>query len=149
MTRTPEGKLRQCVKEQMSPHWLITWHEDREINPGVPDLSFVPRTGSHETGWIELKRVLVAPGEQVKFKIEPSQHQWVEAHCPLIPVHFIVAVNDVCYFVPGSSHRELSQNLHLEALGNMALSTFPMRDMAPALTRLGNMITKRQHGEIR
>jgi len=99
--------------------WIRTWHEDKEISPGVPDLSYVMLGGTFETGWIELK----AENESkwVKFRIEPSQHQWIRNHHNLIPVHFLVAVGDDWYLIPGNCHEELAKKMSKLDLAEMAV----------------------------
>ena len=61
----PESKLRRSVDSRMAGSWLFTWHEDREISPGVPDLHYVMKpTGEigdigteYRVGWLELKAI--------------------------------------------------------------------------------------------
>lgn len=89
--------------------WIRTWHEDKEITPGVPDLSYVI-IGGYETGWLELKAV--EESDKFQFEIEPSQHQWIEAHCEWVPVHFLAAVGNDWFVVPGRYHKELAQKMN-------------------------------------
>ena len=98
----------------------MTWHEDREITPGVPDLSYVMLPNEsiwqYETGWLELKAVETKPGRlrstarprredyertEVQFKIEPSQVSWIGRHHQLCPVDFLCAVDDLWFLVSG------------------------------------------------
>lgn len=142
-TALPETRLRHELGAQMHKLWLITWHEDREINPGVPDISYVPRTGSYETGWLELKAIWAPVNGQLKFKIRASQHDWIEAHCRRIPVHFLLAVDDTCYVVSGHFHGRIAEKITIQFLETIAIASFPITDMAPSLVALADRFTKK------
>ena len=107
----------------MHGRWLLTWHEDKEITPGVPDLSYVMLGPGHETGWVELKAE--PPGKSAKFKIESSQHQWMTPHVHRIPIHFLLAVGDEWFFVCACHHVRLTERITVEELTNIAVAKFP------------------------
>lgn len=119
---------------------LITWHEDREINPGVPDVSYVPINdlGYHQTGWLELKAIdwpedpliLGRSIPRAKFKIEPSQHQWIGRHLNRIPIHFLVAYGPRCFFVDAIHHRRLAEPTQVTELAQISVGTFLTRSLA-------------------
>ena len=105
----------------------MTWHEDREIAPGVPDISYVMKGDNCETGWLELKAedAPTAMG-RVSFKLRPQQHWWTEEHHSVCPVHFLCAVGGAAYLVPGKDHRALDSGhltvLELERLSLLKVS---------------------------
>lgn len=116
-TNKTELALRHKLKAQMKGQWLLTWHEDRHINPGVPDASFVMKGAGlngkgHETGWMELKAIhgLDSVG-MARFKVEPSQIEWVRNHGELIPCFFLVAAGDVWWLMDWTWHSSLA-NIH-------------------------------------
>lgn len=110
----------------------MTWHEDREVNPGVPDLSYVVKPGNFETGWLELKRVLPSPAtcdarpqtsrhtprpdEKIKFELEASQHQWISQHHHRVPVHFLLGYGAEYYLLDGRFHRDLVKPVTIHQL---------------------------------
>jgi hypothetical protein len=146
--KTPEGQLRDRVADALMGYWLLTWHEDKEINPGVPDISFVMLAPECETGWLELKAVHEAP--TFKFKVEPSQHQWIRAHCQRIPVCFLVAVGDNWYIVPGHYHARLIDRMGLQTLEKMAICSvrWPLdKDDLTTLVNVLQVITRRRNGK--
>lgn len=113
--------------------WLMTWHEDREINPGVPDISYVMNGGNHETGWLELKATRSMPNkaDEFRFKIEASQHQWIEAHHRKVPVHFLLRTPLYIWLFPGQHHKLLAAPITVNTLMNLSAAT-----MSPRNTRM-------------
>jgi hypothetical protein len=128
---TNELELRGNVAEVMEPFWHLTWHEDRSVSPGVPDLSFVMKGGGYETGWIELKAESEPsePYRSTRFKLKPAQHRWIEIHRRLIPIFFLLEVGEVWYLVEGAHHSALSIGVSKRELESMSLVQFP-RDKA-------------------
>lgn len=114
----------------MKRHWLLTWHEDKEITPGVPDASYVMLQPGHETGWLELKAGLPNSKGTVTFQVEPSQHQWIQFHLGRIPIHFLVAVDEQWFFIDGRHHSRLSQKATVADLEQIAIASFPGNKMA-------------------
>ena len=132
-TAGPESSLRKWLQKHMVGILEMTWHEDREINPGVPDLSYVVKPGNFETGWLELKAVLPSPAvcrarrevspigfmltdssEKIKFEIEPSQHEWMSNHAARVPCHFLLGYGEWYFLLDAKYHRLLvvSQTIH-------------------------------------
>lgn len=121
----PEMELRHNLAKAMRGKWRLTWHEDREIGPGVPDLSYVIlNPGRHQTGWIELKAIRDPGGSPFKLKIEPSQHNWMNDHMELVPVHFLVGVGANIYLIDGRYHPVLDDSLVEAHLQKWAINTF-------------------------
>lgn len=112
---TPEATFRIDLDKAMVGLWLMTWHEDREISPGVPDCAYVMNGGRYETGWLELKAIRNAD-PPYSFKLEPSQHRWIEAHHAKIPVHFLLATGKNIWLIPGAHHRMLTSPVSIEQL---------------------------------
>jgi hypothetical protein len=107
----------------------MTWHEDREISPGVPDLSYVLLGNDCETGWLELKASL-SSSKSTTFKIEPSQHQWIGAHVGKIPIHFLVAWGDQWYFIDAKHHERLALSITKTELAAIAIRSFHEKSVA-------------------
>jgi len=131
MKKTPEGEFRDYLDRAMRGLWLMTWHEDREINPGVPDVSYVMNGLFHETGWLELKAIRYdEKKEEHKFTLEPSQHAWFEAHCKKIPVHLLLCLGDHFVFLVDSSfHKEFVRPLTIDKLRMISTATIPKSDL--------------------
>lgn len=81
----PESNLWHYVSRGMKGLWHATRHEDR-ATPGIPDVSFgldvdASMTGKRQ-GWIELKRVAVAPKDEYAIMKLPSftgvQRRWLK-----------------------------------------------------------------------
>ena len=125
----------------------MTWHEHREISPGVPDLSFVmhgmnPR--GYETGWIELKAIRQPSSLEFRFKVEPSQHQWIEDHWKKCPVLFLVAVGEeLVYLIPGAHHGTLADSMTRTDLIRVSIGCWPRKNFAKLLAKELRNITAR------
>lgn len=78
--------------------------------------------GQYETGWAELKAEPVSVFGEVKFRIEPSQHQWMYIHSDHIPCLFLLAVDPYIIAVDGRQHLMLDQKIKLATL--IAVSAF-------------------------
>jgi hypothetical protein len=115
-TKLPETKLRQYLAKNMADHWDMTWHEDREITPGVPDLHFVMKGGDHRVGWIELKAIDTNMTKSQRIGVEPSQHQYMRKWCPRMPIFFLVRVKDYMFLIPGELSKSLSAASSIEDL---------------------------------
>lgn len=102
MFTASEFELRHKLRDAMKGLWRLTWHEDRHINPGVPDISFVVLGHDCETGWLELKATSkLPPSGRLKFTVEPSQIEWIRDHNPLIPIRFLVRVEYEWFLLDG------------------------------------------------
>jgi hypothetical protein len=119
----------------------MSWHENRGISPGVPDLSFVMRGGSFETGWLELKAEEPKNG-YIRPKVQTSQIAWIEDHCEHIPVYILIAVADSWHLVHGSYIQELAQKITLDRLGEIDNKIFEKGDFISLAVHL-RTLTKR------
>lgn len=133
---TPELEFRGDLAAAMVGAWLMTWHEDREINPGVPDVSYVMAGGKYETGWLELKATRVKSGP-ILFKVEASQHRWIDAHHHKVPVHFLLAGPMTVWLVGGAHHRRLASALSADDLDGIGtpIRRDMLRRQLPALLK--------------
>ena len=110
-----ELEFRGVLIKEMSGIWVPTIHVENHLNPGVPDLSYVMNGGDFETGWLELKAVKDTPPPYT-FKLEPSQHRWIEAHHLRVPVHLLLSTGQVVWLVPGKHHGMFVKPVGLEEL---------------------------------
>lgn len=127
-----ELEMRHRLKRMFDPSfWELTWHEDRQVSPGVPDASYVLKPHSHmvyQTGWLELKSEAAFDKKgTVKFKLQPAQHDWIERHQRLIPVDILVEVGEIWYFVAPGVHLLLGAGIAEDTLKNASV-TFGHRD---------------------
>lgn len=105
----PETKLRRAIDKAMEGTWRFTWHEDREISPGVPDLHYVMLGDTpHRVGWLELKAIDTQITKSQRIGVEPSQHQYCRKWAGLMPIYFLVRVQERIFVIPGNRSREIS-----------------------------------------
>jgi hypothetical protein len=145
----PETVLRGDLAKQMKGHWEMTWHEDREVNPGVPDLSFVMFGGTYETGWLELKAIEYDPNKVAhKFTLEPSQHRWIQAHHDKIPVYLYMRLGDKCDFlISGKWHAQFLNKVTVPRLEGMATAIIQPSSIRTTLPKILRTITDRRRDE--
>jgi hypothetical protein len=120
----------------MNGIWRATIHVENHLNPGVPDLSYVINTSTreHETGWLELKALKHDQKiQKLKFTLEPSQHVWIQTHCPLVPVDLLVSFGDTCWLVPGLAHAQLNTALSFSDLNAISIVGFQKQAMRRVL----------------
>jgi hypothetical protein len=129
----PETVLRRVVKNGMSGAWEMTWHEDRQVSPGTPDISYV-MFDNCETGWLELKALDGLERQPWTFKLEPSQPSWIERHAGRIPINLLVAVGTHCWLLDGRSWVILQRPIREEQLTHASLVQFEFPDMRRVLT---------------
>lgn len=124
----------------------MTWHEDREVNPGVPDVSYVMVGGVYETGWLELKAQLGDSGPW-KFKLEASQHDWIGNHVGKVPVHFLMATGSTIWLVPGEHHKIFAKSVSISDMRTYSDCYFPESEMRVKLNgRLRELSHRRRYG---
>ena len=113
-----ELEFRKQITKEMNGLWIPTIHVENHLNPGVPDMSYVMNGGSYETGWLELKAVadVVSENPRYHFKLEPSQHRWIEAHHLRVPVHLLLSTGRVVWLVSGAHHGMFSKPVGIEEL---------------------------------
>jgi len=93
----------------MAGYWLPTIHVESNLNPGIPDLSYVIPSHNCDTGWLELKAV--EPASVLRITVEPSQHQWMKAHCTHVPAHFLIQVGQKMYLIEGKHHSRFLESV--------------------------------------
>ncbi len=130
---SPETVLRRTVKNNMSGTWEMTWHEDRLVSPGTPDISFVMLADDCETGWLELKAI-AATDKKWQFKLEPSQPTWIDRHFERIPVYLLVAVGRYCWLLEARKYRLLQRHVTEDILTKACLAHFDFSDMRRVLS---------------
>jgi hypothetical protein len=126
----------------MSGLWTFTWHEDREISPGVPDASYVMSGTGYETGWLELKATHMKEGPY-RFKVEPSQHRWIDAHCDKVPVDFLIASAEKVWLVPGFSHKLFLETVTDDEMNRVSHGWTPRQDLRVFLNKHLRRLTDR------
>jgi hypothetical protein len=129
----PETILRRTVKKNMSGTWEMTWHEDRQVSPGTPDISYVMIHAHCETGWLELKAIAGLTPAPWRFKLEPSQPEWMQRHADRVPVHFLVAVRETCWLIHGREWRMLQLPVSELMLDTVCIIKFEFSDMRRVL----------------
>lgn len=138
-----ELAFRRDLKQIMDGKWLLTWHEDKGISPGVPDLHYIfppDDDGEYELGWLELKASRLSP---FKIKVEPSQHQYIRRWLPHIHIHFLIRVQNYVYLVDAKEHDYLPGCRRASDM--MALSSYGIRidDLADQLPVALKNITRK------
>lgn len=111
--KPPELNFRHYLEPKMRGFWMMTWHEDREISPGVPDLHYVPINQDYPSleyrvGWLELKAIDKPLSKSTRISVEASQHQYIRRWDRYMPIHFLVRVVDRVYLIEGKYSKELS-----------------------------------------
>lgn len=145
-TSLPELKFRRFITESdIDQYWMMTWHEDREISPGVPDLHFVMKGAPGEqyrVGWLELKALdsNITPSQRVK--VEPSQHQYLRRWAPRMPIYFLIRIKGWVFVVPGAYHRELTDATCEADLKVLSVLDFEQSLISEALPPFLKEITK-------
>lgn len=95
MAKVPESWVWQNLRGVMAGRWLAQRHESHSTGAGIPDVSFVMKTGDCETGWIELKVVdRLFDGRPNRIgHLTAAQEQRAVAQAELgIPVFLLIAV---------------------------------------------------------
>ena len=147
-TSLPELKFRRFIEPLMREHWMMTWHEDREITPGVPDLHYVMKDSDppgtqtgFRVGWLELKAIDSNVTPSQRFKIEPSQHQYIRRWHHHMPIHFMVRSIDDVFVIPGKYHTELASAVCLADVSILADLRFKDHEIAAKLPTFLRKIT--------
>lgn len=149
MIRThAEMVFRKEVAEVIENDCLFTWHEDRAISPGVPDLHYVCKGSSeckYQVGWLELKAISrFSDGKRIH--VEPSQHQYMRKWGAAMPIHFLAKVGKKVYLIPSNMSREISLALDESYLASAAKRVFTMGGDFGALPEELKRITRIHHG---
>ncbi len=109
--KPPELKFRKFLDKAMEGLWKFTWHEDREISPGVPDLHYVMvESGSRFcVGWLELKAQDENLTKSQRIGVEPSQHQYIRRWNDHMQIDFLIRIKDWVYLVRGEHSATISR----------------------------------------
>lgn len=115
------------------------------MNPGVPDLSYVPRTGYAETGWLELKADSWDQGG-VKLTFQPAQHQWINDHHDKVPVHILAWVGTDYFLFDGKHHMWLTEPRSRSEMVDTALAVFNKLTIKNLQAALFAVTKRARHG---
>lgn len=98
----------------------------------------------HETGWLELKADITS-GKEVKFRVEASQHQWIQLHLGRVPIHFLLGINNTLFFLDAKHHARLAHKIAITELTDIAIATFPGDRMAENSFLFSNATLRNRH----
>ncbi len=128
--------------------WAMTWHEDREISPGVPDLHYVMvkpdpnERYDYQVGWLELKAKEKEITKSNRVSVEPSQHQYLRRWASIMPIHFLVRIVDRVYVIPGKYHVELAAAGCMSDIAVLSVHQFYYKEIADELAPFLRKITR-------
>lgn len=145
IAKLPETKLRQYIEPRMRDQWMMTWHEDREITPGVPDLHYVMKGAPGEkyrVGWLELKAIDTKMSKSNRIGVEPSQHQYIRRWDEHMPIHFLIRIQDRIYVVPGKYSPGISAAATLNDIIGLSDINFDQSQISEVLPPFLKEITK-------
>ena len=127
----------------MKAHWAMTWHEDREISPGVPDLHYsMGAKSEHKIGWLELKAIDKPLSKSNKIHVEASQHQYIRKWGDLMPIHFLIRIQTLLYVVESRYHATIPY-VELESdFGLISVIQFDQKHLAEVLPGVLRDITR-------
>lgn len=121
---------------------MMTWHEDREITPGVPDLHYVMKNADHpwgqRVGWIELKALDKQLTPSQKLCVEPSQLQYIRRWRDYMPIHFLVRIQERVYVIPGKYADNVARaqcRADLAIIADIQFDVDQMEEMLPPFLR--------------
>lgn len=139
----PETLWRHDLTRRMQGLWSMTWHEDRQVSPGVPDMhySMGPMT-THRIGWLELKAKETPLSRSNHITVEPSQHQYIPKWLDRMPIHFLIRVRNTVFLIDGIHHdvvRSVSSDHDLMLISR---AVFPVSSTATELPPLLDLITR-------
>jgi hypothetical protein len=138
-----ELKFRRFLGPAMADQWMMTWHEDRHISPGVPDLHYVMiDEAAHRVGWLELKAMDIELSKLYRIRVEPSQHQYIRRWVPMMPIHFLIRVKRVIYLVDGKHHDALPEIHNANDMRLICTATCDQADIAKVLTPALKTLTR-------
>ena len=120
----------------------MTWHEDRGISPGVPDLHYVI---DHDcvVGWLELKSIDTLISGSRRIKVEPSQHQYIRKWGELMPIHFLIRAKTEVFLVESKWHAAIPECDSNNSLLSLSVASFPQGNIGDVLPQLLKIITRR------
>lgn len=137
MARLPEQKFRDYLEPRMRDQWMMTWHEDRQVSPGVPDLHYVmlDPDGYHryKVGWLECKAIDKHISPTNRIGVEASQHQYIRRWECHMPIHFLIRIVDRVFVVPGKFHRQIPAMASYNDVTALSDIQFPQQLIAEQL----------------
>lgn len=136
-----ELKFRHFLGPAMVGNWMMTWHEDRHISPGVPDLHYVVDEDCR-VGWLELKATDSELTKSNRIKVEPSQHQYMRRWLPYMPIHFLIRVKRTVYLVSGDHHATVPEIHNAHDMRLICATTCDQADIAKVLTPALKTLTR-------
>jgi len=138
-----ELRFRHFLGPAMAGEWMMSWHEDRHISPGVPDLHYVMKAEDpHRVGWLELKAIDVKMSATHRIKVEPSQHQYIRKWRAHMPIHFLIRVQKEIFLIDGKYHAAISEATELSTLISLAVVWSPQDSIVSALSPALRTITR-------
>lgn len=147
--RKSEDAFRNILAKAMKGHWAMTWHEDREISPGVPDLHYHMNGSDNENGrfeycvgWLELKSVNEDVTPSNRIGIEPSQHQYIRTWKDRMPIHFLVRIKSHIYLIPAERHSAMALAGSTQAVAELSIRSFPQEVISEFLPKILRDITR-------
>ena len=133
MARLPEQKFRDYLEPRMRDHWMMTWHEDRQVSPGVPDLHYVMGIKDYRVGWLECKAIDKEISRTNRIGVEASQHQYIRRWDAYMPIHFLIRIIDRVFVIPGRYHKEIPDASCYADISALSDLQFPQQLIAEQL----------------
>lgn len=124
---------------------MFSWHEDREITPGVPDMHYCFRSNFealYRVGWLELKALKGNLTKSHRITVEPSQKQYIRQWLDYMPIHFLIRINERIYLIPGAYADSLGAVDTIRDLEIISVIHFPQKELISQLIPKLQVITK-------
>lgn len=136
---------RQHLIDIMGGRWLVAINRENNLNPGIPDLSFLMVAPGHEMGWLELKFSQMPRRKTgtLDLQVEPSQHQWMLRYAHRVPTFFLIGVSDQSFLINGTHHQQLASKVSLDDLNRLAIMKATEDDLVIRLATTLSELTKR------
>lgn len=138
----PESRFRDFLSQLMKSYWRMSWHEDGDVSPGIPDLHYVMRGVPHRVGWLELKAVDGTYSPSNCFDIKATQHQYIRKWNEVMPIHFLVRVEDTIYLIHSEYHHQLAFAKNEHDIRVISMLACHADDLESALPQILSEITK-------
>lgn len=142
-----EIAFRKDLIERMHGRWLIAIHRESDLNPGIPDLSFVLTGQGHETGWLELKYCAYHKNAALKLKIQSGQHMWMQRYAHRVPSFYFIRVHEHYFLVNGMFTNALAGPVTFDDLKRIATAHFHDTNLVTELTAKLSELTRRDRHE--
>jgi len=144
---TAELSFRHFIGPAMRGKWMMAWHEDRHISPGIPDLHYVmvneeDHRIEYRVGWLELKAIDTDLFPTRRIKVEPSQHQFMRRWLPHMPIHFLIRVKKTLYLVDGIYHATVPEIHNASDMQLICTATCNQADVVKVLVPILKTLTR-------